>query len=88
MKTLFSAASSLALLLASAASAQTPPPPEEVLAEASRYTVKIQVQNEIALNQDDPGSLSGTGFMIDRKRGWLLTNAPIAHLDNNLMPMV
>lgn len=58
--------------------AQAEPSPEDVLAEASRYTVKIQVQNEIALNQDDPGSLSGTGFLIDRKRGWLLTNAHVA----------
>jgi S1-C subfamily serine protease len=63
-------------LLTAAASPQ--PTPEQVLAEASRYTVKIQVQNEIALNQDDPGSLSGTGFLIDRKRGWLLTNAHVA----------
>jgi S1-C subfamily serine protease len=58
--------------------AQAEPSPEEVLAEAARYTVKIQVQNEIALNQDDPGSRSGTGFLIDRKRGWLLTNAHVA----------
>lgn len=78
MTHLFPALSSLALILSSAASAQTPPPPEEVLAEASRYTVKIQVQNEIALNQDEPGSRSGTGFLIDRKRGWLLTNAHVA----------
>lgn len=74
----FSALSSFALILSSAASAQTPPSPEEVLAEASRYTVKIQVQNEIALNQDQPGSASGTGFLIDRQRGWLLTNAHVA----------
>lgn len=72
---LFPAISSLALILSSAASAQTP---EQVLAEASRYTVKIQVQNEIALNQDQPGSASGTGFLIDRERGWLLTNAHVA----------
>lgn len=57
--------------------AQAAPSPEEVLAEAARYTVKIQVQNEIALNQDEPGSGSGTGFLIDRKRGWLLTNAHV-----------
>jgi serine protease Do len=54
------------------------PSPEDVLSEASRYTVKIQVQNDIALNQDQPGSASGTGFLIDRERGWLLTNAHVA----------
>jgi serine protease DegQ len=64
------------VILTAAGSPQ--PTPEEVLAEASRYTVKIQVQNEIALNQDQPGSAFGTGFLIDRKRGWLLTNAHVA----------
>jgi serine protease Do len=78
MTYLFLALSGLALILSSTASAQTPPTPEQVLAEASRYTVKIQVQNEIALNQDQPGSASGTGFLIDRERGWLLTNAHVA----------
>ncbi len=54
------------------------PSPEEVLAEASRYTVKVQVLNEIAFNQDEAGSGSGTGFLIDRQRGWILTNAHVA----------
>lgn len=54
------------------------PKPEEILADAQRYTVKIQVQNEIAFNQDEAGSASGTGFLIDRERGWLLTNAHVA----------
>lgn len=78
MNHLFPALSSLALILSSATSAQTPTSPEEVLAEAARYAVKVQVQNEIALNQDQPGSASGTGFLIDRERGWLLTNAHVA----------
>lgn len=52
--------------------------PEQVLTDAARYTVKIQVQNEIAFNQDEGGASSGTGFLIDRKRGWLLTNAHVA----------
>lgn len=78
MKHLFATLSSLALILSSAARGQTPPAPEQVLGEASRYTVKIQVQNEIALNQDQSGAASGTGFLIDRGRGWLLTNAHVA----------
>lgn len=52
--------------------------PEQVLADAARYTVKIQVQNEIAFNQDEGGASSGTGFLIDRQRGWILTNAHVA----------
>lgn len=77
MNVCFSTIPSLSLILSGAANAQTPPSPEEVLAEASRYTIKIQVQNEIALNQDEAGSASGTGFLIDRERGWLLTNAHV-----------
>jgi serine protease Do len=74
-------ANKLALILLfspMSAAAASPPSPEEVLGEAARYTVKVQVQNEIALNQDQPGSASGTGFLIDRERGWLLTNAHVA----------
>ncbi len=66
------------LFLPSIASANPGPSPEQVLAEAARYTVKIKVRNEIAFNQDDGGSLTGTGFLIDRQRGWVLTNAHVA----------
>jgi serine protease Do len=54
------------------------PTPEQVLANAARYTVKIKIQNEIAFNQDEAGAASGTGFLIDRERGWVLTNAHVA----------
>jgi len=67
----------LALLTGNAA-ALAAPTPEQVLEDASRYTVKVQVLNEIAFNQDRGGSGFGTGFVIDRKRGWLLTNAHVA----------
>lgn len=60
------------------AHARSTPQPEQLLADAARYTVKVQVLNEIALNQDESGARSGTGFLIDRKRGWLLTNAHVA----------
>ena len=55
-----------------------PPSPEQILAEASRYTVKIEVLNEIALNQDTGGSAFGAGFLVDRARGWIVTNAHVA----------
>lgn len=64
------------LVLAGAGEAS--PTPEEILEAAARYTVKIQVQNEVAFNQDEAGSAFGTGFLIDRERGWLLTNAHLA----------
>ena len=69
----------LALVMPFLAAANSPPPtPEKILADAARYTVKIKVQNEIAFNQDEAGSASGTGFLIDREQGWLLTNAHVA----------
>lgn len=52
--------------------------PEEVLAEAERYTVEVDVINAIGLHVDEGGSGSGTGFLVDRERGWLVTNAHVA----------
>jgi S1-C subfamily serine protease len=54
------------------------PSPEQILADAERYTVKIQVLNDIGFNQDTGGSSMGAGFLIDKERGWLLTNAHVA----------
>lgn len=70
------AAALVALLSPSALIAD--PSPEEILATASRYTVKVQTLNHLGFNQDEGGSLDGTGFLIDRKRGWILTNAHVA----------
>lgn len=52
--------------------------PEQVLSDAAHYTVKIDVLSRIGLNQDAGGSGSGTGFLIDKKRGWILTNAHVS----------
>ena len=68
----------LGMLLSTPLAASPAPTPEQILADASRYTVKVQVLTEIGLNQDAGGSASGTGFLIDKKRGWLLTNAHVA----------
>jgi S1-C subfamily serine protease len=68
----------MGLLLSAPVKANPAPTPEQILADASRYTVKVQVLTEIGLNQDAGGSASGTGFLIDKKRGWLLTNAHVA----------
>ena len=68
----------LGLLLSTPLTAAPAPTPEQILANASRYTVKVQVLTEIGLNQDTGGAASGTGFLIDKKWGWLLTNAHVA----------
>ena len=51
---------------------------EEILAQAARYTVRISAQTTIGFNQDDGVSSRGAGFLIDRDRGWVLTNAHVA----------
>ena len=68
----------LGMLLSTSVTATPAPTPEQILADASRYTVKVSVLTEIGLNQDTGGSGSGTGFLIDKERGWLLTNAHVA----------
>lgn len=78
MKSILLASSLVATLCSAQLVANPAPTPEQILADASRYTVKVQVLTEIGLNQDTGGAASGTGFLIDKKRGWLLTNAHVA----------
>ncbi len=66
----------LALFLVSPAHADLAP--EEILRNAALYTVKVKTLGDIGLNKDEGGSSTGTGFLIDRKRGWILTNAHVA----------
>ena len=66
------------LLFAMSQAASADPNPEQVLDDAAHYTVKIEVLSRIGLNQDTGGSGSGTGFLIDKKRGWIVTNAHVA----------
>ncbi len=54
------------------------PAHEAILRDAALYTVKVKTLGDIGLNKDEGGSSTGTGFLIDRKRGWLLTNAHVA----------
>lgn len=68
----------LSMLFSTPLTASPAPTPEQILAQASRYTVKVEVLTEIGLNQDEGGSSFGTGFLIDKNRGWLLTNAHVA----------
>ena len=51
---------------------------EEILGQAALYTVRITSLTSVALNQDSGGSASGAGFLIDKERGWILTNAHVA----------
>lgn len=75
MKILKSVAVLMVLLCGVGASATTP---QEALEDASHYTVQIFRSGKIGLNADEGGSGSATGFVIDRNRGWILTNAHVA----------
>lgn len=53
-------------------------PTSDVLAKASAYTLRVRVLGDIGLNQDDGGSSNATAFLVDKERGWLMTNAHVA----------
>ena len=53
--------------------------------EANRYTVKINASTEYSFIERDSGSWSGAGFLVDRERRWILTNAHVAgYVQTNL----
>ena len=60
-----------------AARAQTGPDLGDMLGEAQRFTVKVRGTVVWPFAPEAPGTGSGTGFIIDRERGWILTNAHV-----------
>lgn len=50
---------------------------EQVFRDAVAYTVKIRSRIETAFIEDERSSSSGAGFVIDSKRGWIMTNAHV-----------
>ncbi len=52
--------------------------PEEIFAVAAKYTVRIRVAVSAPFEVDREGVAEGAGFLIDRERGWILTNAHVA----------
>jgi S1-C subfamily serine protease len=53
-------------------------PSAKLLADANSYTAKVDVSGAIAFNEDDGKPGFATAFLIDKKRGWLITNAHVA----------
>jgi S1-C subfamily serine protease len=47
---------------------------ESVFQEAGRYTVKIETTTEHPYMDDSHGMAFGAGFLVDKKKGWILTN--------------
>jgi serine protease Do len=52
--------------------------PLDVIDQAGRYTVKISAAVDYPFGAERKGTWRGAGFLIDRERGWILTNAHVA----------
>jgi len=51
---------------------------EDIFKAALNYTVKIRTAVELPFEQDEQGVSIGAGFIVDKDRGWILTNAHVA----------
>ena len=49
-----------------------------VYQDAQKYTVKVRSSVAFAAYPDDSGTRSGAGVLIDRKRGWIVTNRHVS----------
>ena len=67
----------LALAAALAALAAPGQSNEDVFKDALRYTVQIKSTVPIPFSGDRKGSGLGAGFLVDAKRGWIMTNAHV-----------
>jgi serine protease Do len=53
-------------------------PAQNAFTEANRYTVKINASTEYSFIERESGAWTGAGFLVDRQRRWVLTNAHVA----------
>lgn len=51
---------------------------EAIFEKAKQFTIKISTTIKTPFIFDEKTSLIGTGFLIDKQRGWLITNAHVA----------
>lgn len=50
----------------------------DVIDQANRYTIKIVTAVDYPFGSDRKSTFRGSGFLVDRQRGWFLTNAHVA----------
>ena len=55
---------------------------EDILEKANLYTVKIKSSIKYPFYQDDAGTSKGAGFLINKDKGWILTNAHVSGRGN------
>lgn len=72
-------AAAVGLAMPLAANAQTGQDLGDMLGEAQRFTVKVRGTVAWPFAPEAPGTGSGTGFIIDRRQGWILTNAHVVN---------
>ncbi len=78
LRSLGCAAAVIFFSLATQANAQSSPDLGAMLRDAQRYTVKVRATVNWPLAPEQFGTGQGTGFVIDREKGWILTNAHVA----------
>ena len=66
------------LAVTSPAAAQSSPDLGAMLEQAQRFTVKVRGTALWPFAPEQMGTGLGTGFIIDRDKGWILTNAHVA----------
>jgi serine protease Do len=71
-------AAAVLLTTAFAALAQTSADLADMLGQAQRFTVRVRGAIVWPFAPEQPGIGTGTGFIVDRDRGWILTNAHVA----------
>jgi serine protease Do len=65
-------------VLLTLASTALPAAAQSPIEEAMRYTVKVVTVIDHPFGYEHKGRSSGSGFLVDRERGWILTNAHVA----------
>ena len=51
---------------------------EKALEKADAFTVRIKTTIVYPFGQDKRGTFKGAGFVVDKERGWIATNAHVA----------
>lgn len=50
---------------------------EDIFGRAVLYTVQIKTAVPVPFEGEEQGTWSGAGFLVDRQRGWIMTNAHV-----------
>ena len=54
-----------------------------ILDDAEKYAVRVKASISYPFAEDKAGTFNGAGFLIDRNRGWFLTNAHVSGRGNS-----